>query len=66
MHADLSARLVPRIPHSCVIVAESGIQSSDDVMRLRDLGVQALLIGESLMTAPDPVAKVRELFGTVW
>ena len=66
MHADLSARLVPRIPRSCVIVAESGIQSSDDVMRLRDLGVQALLIGESLMTAPDPVAKVRELFGTVW
>lgn len=66
MHPDLSARLVPRIPRSCVIVAESGIQTSDDVTRLRDLGVHALLIGESLMTAPDPAAKVRELFGAVW
>ncbi len=66
MHADLSARLVPRIPRDRVIVAESGIQTSDDVKRLRDLGVHALLIGESLMTAPDPAAKIRELFRGVW
>ena len=66
MHPDLSARLVPRIPRSCVIVAESGIQTSNDVARLRDLGVHALLIGESLMIAPDPAAKIRELFGGVW
>lgn len=66
MRMDLSARLIPRIPKDCLVVAESGIQAAEDVRRLRDLGVHALLIGESLMTAPDPAAKVRELFAGVW
>lgn len=62
MDPDLSARLVPRIPAGKVIVAESGIQTAADVDRMRGLGVHALLIGEALMTAADPAAKVRELF----
>ena len=58
----LSEQLMPRIPSGKVIVAESGIHSPEDVQRLKRLGVHALLIGEALMTAPDPAAKVRELF----
>lgn len=66
MHPDVIARLVPRIPPDIVIVAESGIHTREDVERLKSLGAHALLIGESLMTAPDPAAKVRELFDGVW
>lgn len=62
----LSARLVPRIPAGKVIVAESGVHTPADVARLQALGVHALLIGEALMTAPDPAAKVRELFAAAW
>ena len=62
----LSERLVPRIPAGKVIVAESGIQTAEDVQRMKRLGVHALLIGEALMTAPDPAAKVRELFLGTW
>ncbi len=66
MDLGLSQRLVPKIPAGTVIVAESGIQTADDVRRMQALGVHALLIGESLMTAPDPAAKVRELFAAAW
>jgi len=62
----LSERLIPRIPAGKVIVAESGIQTAEDVQRMSRLGVHALLIGEALMTAPDPAAKVRELFRGTW
>ena len=58
----LSERLVPKIPSGKLIVAESGIQTAQDVQRMKQLGVHALLIGEALMTAPDPAAKIRELF----
>jgi indole-3-glycerol phosphate synthase len=63
---SLSTRLVPRIPSECCIVAESGLQTPADVLRMRALGVHALLIGEALMTAPSPAAKVTELFTGVW
>ena len=66
MHPDLAARLVPKIPAGVVIVAESGIQRHEEVRQLKTLGVHAVLIGESLMTAPDPAAKVRELFAGIW
>lgn len=58
---ELSERLVPKIPAGKVIVAESGIRTPEDVTRLARLGVHAVLIGESLMLAPDPAAKLREL-----
>ena len=66
MYPDTTARLIPKIPAGIVIVAESGIQHQEEVRRLKMLGVHAVLIGESLMTAPDPAAKVRELFAGVW
>ncbi|MDP3722950.1 MAG: indole-3-glycerol phosphate synthase TrpC [Candidatus Omnitrophota bacterium] len=62
----LSERLVPRVPAGKLIVAESGIQTAEDVKRMQRLGVHAVLIGEALMTAADPAAKVRELFSGVW
>ncbi|MBI4322709.1 MAG: indole-3-glycerol phosphate synthase TrpC [Candidatus Omnitrophica bacterium] len=66
MHPETTARLIPKIPAGIVIVAESGIQRPEEVQRLKTLGVHAVLIGESLMRAPDPAAKVRELFAGVW
>jgi indole-3-glycerol phosphate synthase len=44
-------------------VAESGIFTRDDMLRLKRLGVSAVLIGEGVVTAPDPAEKVRELLG---
>ncbi|MHB8733857.1 MAG: indole-3-glycerol phosphate synthase TrpC [Terriglobales bacterium] len=46
--------LRPIIPQGVVTVAESGIRSHDDLWRLRDVGYDAVLIGEHFMTAPDP------------
>ncbi len=66
LQPDVAARLVPKIPQGKCVVAESGIQTTQDLQRLRALGVQAVLIGEALMVAPDPAAKVHELFDGLW
>lgn len=55
------ARLIPRIPKGKVIVAESGIQTNDDVRRLKDLGAHAVLIGETFMRAKDIGRKIEEV-----
>lgn len=62
----LSERLIPKIPAGKVIVAESALQRPEDVKRMKALGAHAVLIGEALMIAPDPAAKVRELFAGTW
>jgi indole-3-glycerol phosphate synthase len=51
---DTAFRLVEKIPSPCVRVAESGIQSGSDIVRLRSAGYEAFLIGESLMKADRP------------
>ncbi len=56
-------RLIPKIPQDKVIVAESGIQTNEDVKRLRELGAHAVLIGEIFMRAQDIASKVREVMG---
>jgi indole-3-glycerol phosphate synthase len=58
---ETTLRLLPLIPPDVVVVSESGINGSSDVARLREKGVHAFLIGESLMRAPDPGLKLREL-----
>ncbi|MDO8751797.1 MAG: indole-3-glycerol phosphate synthase TrpC [Dehalococcoidia bacterium] len=63
MDMGLSARLRPRIPGGRVVVAESGIHSREDVARMKKIGVNAVLVGEALVTAPDVAAKVWELAG---
>jgi len=53
--------LRPYIPADIVLVAESGIRAPDDVARLRDIGVDAMLVGTALVTAADTAAAVRQL-----
>ncbi|MEX1257069.1 MAG: indole-3-glycerol phosphate synthase TrpC [Gemmatimonadota bacterium] len=55
--------LLERVPEGIVLVSESGIRTSDDVRRLGARGVHAVLVGESLLRAPDPGAAARELVG---
>ncbi len=54
-------RLRPLIPADRIVVSESGIKDSNDMAKLRQWGVDAVLIGESLMSAPDIAAKMKEL-----
>jgi indole-3-glycerol phosphate synthase len=56
-------RLRERIPGECVLVAESGIQTRADVLRLQAAGVDAILVGESLMREPDIGKAVDALLG---
>jgi indole-3-glycerol phosphate synthase len=55
--------LMPDVPAGKTIVAESGISGREELDELDRVGVDAVLIGGALMTAPDPEAKVRELTG---
>jgi len=59
----VTKRLAPRIPSDKLIVSESGIHKRDDVLRLLEMGVHAMLVGESLIRATDTGAKMRELCG---
>jgi len=54
-------RLRPLIPPDITVVSESGIKSRDDMEKVRDWGIDAVLIGESLMSAPDIAAKMKEI-----
>ncbi len=54
-------RLRPLIPPGRIVVSESGIKDRGDMEKLKRWGVDAALIGESLMSAPDIVAKMEEL-----
>ena len=56
-----TAKLRVRIPGNVLVVAESGIHSAADVDELALMGVDAMLVGEALVTAKDVGAKVREL-----
>jgi len=57
---ETAFRLAERLPKNVVSVAESGIRSVEDVVRLRAAGYQAFLIGESLMRAVSPGEALRE------
>jgi indole-3-glycerol phosphate synthase len=54
-------RLIPKIPKDKVIVAESGIKSHQEVQMLKELGANAVLIGETFMRAKDIDQKIHEL-----
>jgi indole-3-glycerol phosphate synthase len=56
-------RLRKQVPDDCVLVGESGIQSHADVERLEAAGVDAILVGESLMRESDIGAAVDRLLG---
>ncbi len=58
---ERTARLMGEIPAGVTVVSESGITSSEQVDRLRQAGVHAVLVGEALMRSPDPEAALRAL-----
>jgi len=59
---DATFRLRPLIPPDRLVVSESGISTAAHVARLKDIGINAVLIGEALISSPDPAEKIRELF----
>jgi indole-3-glycerol phosphate synthase len=59
--ATTAERLIPRIPHGIVAIAESGIQSRADVQRYAAAGADAVLVGSSVSAALDPVVATRAL-----
>jgi indole-3-glycerol phosphate synthase len=58
---DTSLAIAPAIPDDVVAVAESGLRTGAEIRRLRDAGFDAFLVGESLMSAPDPGAALAAL-----
>lgn len=60
-----SRRLRELVPKDILFVAESGVQSAEDISALKEMGVDAVLIGEALMKATDKKAKLKELRGEV-
>lgn len=60
---ETAVRIRPLIPSSVTTVAESGIHTRWDIDRLRLMGIDAVLIGESIITAENPAGKIRELLG---
>jgi indole-3-glycerol phosphate synthase len=55
--------LAAQFPSGCCLVSESGIRTRRDIVRLQAAGVRAVLIGETLMRAPDIGAQLDELRG---
>jgi len=60
---DRSMAMLPNLPAGSMKVAESGIKSAGDVARLAAAGFDAFLVGETLLLADDPGAKLRQLVG---
>jgi len=55
--------LAARLPRNCCLVSESGIRTRQDVTRLQEAGVRAVLVGATLMRSSDIGAKLDELRG---
>jgi indole-3-glycerol phosphate synthase len=60
---DVTLELVGRIPPEVVVVSESGIRTAEEIDALGAAGVDAVLVGESLLRAPEPGRAVGELVG---
>jgi len=60
---ETTARLRTIIPPDTIVVSESGISKREDIVLLEAMKVDAALIGEELVKAADPAAKIRELRG---
>jgi indole-3-glycerol phosphate synthase len=59
---DTTLRLMQEVPADRLLVTESGIRNREDVLRMGAAGVNAFLVGETFMRAPDPGAALAELF----
>ncbi len=63
VNLETTLTLCPLIPRTVTVVSESGIRSREEVQRLEEAGVDAVLVGERLVTSPDPAATIAELLG---
>jgi indole-3-glycerol phosphate synthase len=61
---DTSLQLQELMEYDRILVAESGIHTPDDVARLREVGINAFLVGEAFMRAADPGLELKRLFDT--
>ena len=59
---DYKLELRAAVPPDRILVTESGIATREDVARMRAAGVDAFLVGESFMRAPEPGEELRRLF----
>ena len=61
VNLETTYRLIKKIPEGAMVISESGIKTREDVKHLQDIGVKGILVGETLMRAGNPAAKIREL-----
>jgi indole-3-glycerol phosphate synthase len=59
-----TSALAPLVPDDCILVSESGIEKAEDIMSLKNSGIQAVLVGSALMRSNDPAAKTAEFVNT--
>lgn len=59
---DTTLRLIEQLPEDRLLITESGVRTREDVARLRTAGVPGFLVGEAFMRAPNPGARLEELF----
>ena len=59
---ETTLSLREQVPADRLLVTESGILGRADVLRMREAGVNAFLVGEAFMRAPDPGVALAELF----
>lgn len=60
---NVTIELIKDIPEGKIVVSESGINTREDVERLEEAGVKAVLVGEALMRSKDIGGKIKELVG---
>ncbi|MDO5124173.1 MAG: indole-3-glycerol phosphate synthase TrpC [Eubacteriales bacterium] len=65
VNTDNSIKLRGLIPENVLFVSESGVSSAEDIEKLREIGADAVLIGETLMRATDKKSKLNDLRGAV-
>ncbi|MDI6689715.1 MAG: indole-3-glycerol phosphate synthase TrpC [Actinomycetota bacterium] len=61
---SVTPKLIGFIPKNKIVVSESGIHTAQDVEFLKEVGVNAILVGEALMRSDDIAVKIRELLGS--
>jgi len=57
--------IAPQLSPEIIRVGESGIHNRDDMIRMENACLDAVLIGEGIITSPEPELKIRELLGKV-
>jgi indole-3-glycerol phosphate synthase len=63
VNVETTLKLRSLIPEDVLVISESGIHTHENVLRLQEAGVNAILVGEALVTSTDPAAKINELLG---